>query len=135
MGYNTDVRGTIAIVPPIPWGQIADSPFLPLNARNRDDRDVMFVITEEAVETDDGTLVRRSATGIVSTWEDDCRAYNLIEHVQEVMDAHPDHEFVGRFDCEGAENGDLWRCEIVDRLAVKVKPRIVWPDGSETLVR
>jgi hypothetical protein len=41
------------------------------------------------------------------------------------------HEFTGRLDCAGEETGDLWRLEVHDRQAVKVTPRIVWPDGSE----
>jgi hypothetical protein len=29
MGYATRFNGEITITPPIPWGQIKDSPFLP----------------------------------------------------------------------------------------------------------
>lgn len=71
----------------------------------------------------------------MSTWEDEARGYNIVDHVQEVINAHPDHEFSGRLDCSGEESGDLWRLEVHDRRAVRVQPRIVWPDGSEEPTR
>ena len=32
-------------------------------------------------------------------------------------------------------DGDLWRLEIHGRRAVKIQPRIVWPDGTEETPR
>ena len=130
MGYVTTFNGQIEITPPIPWGQIKESPFLPDNARTYG-KDIKFLIEEAERETDDGILVTRSAVGLVSTWDDDARGYHIVEEVQEAVDAHPSHEFTGRLDCEGEEAGDLWRLEVRDRRAVKVTPRIVWPDGTE----
>ncbi|MFG1846873.1 DUF6205 family protein [Micromonospora carbonacea] len=135
MGYITRFTGEIAITPPIHWGDIKDSPFLPDNARNRDGRDVMFRIAEAERDTLEGTLIARSAVALAPTWEDEMRGYDIVEHVQQVVDAHPGHEFTGRLDCEGEEAGDLWRLEVHDRRAVKVTPRIVWPDGSEVKPR
>ena len=63
------------------------------------------------------------------------RGYDSVDHVQQYSDENPDHAVSGRFDCEGEETGDLWRLEIHDGQAVKVKPRIVWPDGTETQVQ
>ena len=132
MGYVTHFTGEIAITPPIPWGDIKTSPFMPENARgNRNGKDVMFRIEQVERDTPEGTLIARSAVALVSTWEDDARGYNIVDHVQEAVDAHPGHEFTGRLDCEGEEAGDLWRLEVHGRRAVKVTPRIVWPDGSE----
>jgi hypothetical protein len=132
MGYRTDFTGEIAIVPPLPWGQIQDSPFLPDRATGRHTaRDLKFRILEEAVDTDEGRLYRRTAVALVSTWDDDPRGYDIVEHLQEAIDAYPDREFTGRLDCAGEESGDLWRLEVHGRVAVRVEPRIVWPDGSE----
>jgi|SRR5579859_805956 len=132
MGYRTNFNGEIAIVPPIPWGQIQGSPFLPDKARDhRAGRDLKFRILEEAVDTAEGRLYRRSAVALVSTWDDDARGYSIVEHLQEAVNAYPAHEFIGRLDCEGEEAGDLWRLEVHDRVATKVTPRIVWPDGSD----
>lgn len=137
MGYTTYFTGEITITPPIPWGRLTGSPFLPDNARNyggRDSdgpRDLMFRIEEQTTETDEGILTRRSAAALVTTWEDEMKGYDIVEHLQEVIDAFPDHEFTGRLDCAGEESPDIWRLEIHDRRAVKVRPRIVWPDGEE----
>jgi hypothetical protein len=130
MGYVTRFTGEIAITPPIPWGQIQDSPFLPDDAQDRYGRDLMFRITEEAVDTAEGRLYRRSAVALMSTWEDDARGYDIVEHLQEAVNTYPDHQFTGRIDCAGEETGDLWRLEVHDRIAVRVNPRIVWPDGE-----
>lgn len=130
MGYVTSFRGEIAITPPIQWGQIKNSPFLPDNAKSND-KDVMFHVEQVERETDDGTLSVRSAVGLVTTWEDGARGYNIVAHVQEAINSYPGHEFTGRLNCYGEESGDLWRLEVHGRRAVKVEPRIVWPDGSE----
>lgn len=135
MGYVTNFSGEIRIEPPIPWGQIKDSPFLPDNARERNGRDLMFVVSEVQRDTDEGTVIARSAVALVSTWEDEARGYDIVEHLQEVVTAYPGHEFVGRLDCEGERAGDLWRLEVHDRRAVKVTPRIIWPDGIEETPR
>jgi hypothetical protein len=128
----TRFEGEIRIEPPIPWGQIKDSPFLPDQAREYGDgRDLKFLLSEVHRDTDEGTVIARSAVALVSTWDHEARGYNIVAHLQEVVDAYPGHEFVGRLDCAGENTGDLWRLEVHDRRAVKVTPRIVWPDGTE----
>lgn len=131
MGYVTQFNGEISIHPPIPWAQIKDSPFLPEAARNNRGKDIMFRVEQFERETPDGTLTVRTAVALVSTWEDEARGYSIVEHVQEAVNAYPGHKFTGRLDCAGEETGDLWRLEVHGRQAVKVTPRIVWPDGSE----
>ncbi len=59
---------------------------------------------------------------------DGYRADSLLDEVQVAIDAFPGHDWSGRLDCEGEQNGDMWRVVIRDGRAVKVKPRIVWPD-------
>jgi hypothetical protein len=128
MGYTTNFQGEITITPPISWGDIKDSPFLPDRAKNRTNRDLMFRIIETPTETAEGTLIRREAVAMVSTWTDEARGTDIVKHLQEVVDAYPDHAFTGRLDCEGEDAGDLWRLEVHNRTAVKVQPRIIWPD-------
>lgn len=122
MGYNTSVDGEIRINPPLTWREFKDSPFAGTG------KDVTFRVEEETVTTEDGPLIRRSAVALVPTWEDSYKAYHLVEHVQEVINAFPGHTFTGRLECEGEENTDLWRVVVRDGRAVKVTPRIVWPD-------
>lgn len=132
MGYTTRFHGQIDIEPPIPWGQIRDCPFLPEISRGYGSgRDLMFVVEETERDTDDGTVIVRSAVAVVSTWEDEARGYHMVEHLQELVDTFPEHDFVGRLDCEGADPGDLWRLTVKDGRAVRVDPRIVWPDDEE----
>lgn len=122
MGYNTSVDGEIRIEPPLTWREFKDSEF------TGHDKDVTFRVEEETVTTDDGPLIRKTAVALVPTWEDAYKAYNLVEHVQQAIDAFPGHTFTGRLECEGEENTDIWRVVIRDGRAVRVKPRIVWPD-------
>jgi hypothetical protein len=122
MGYNTSVDGEIRIEPPLAWREFKDSPFA------GHDKDVTFSVEEETVATDDGPLIRKTAVALVPTWEDSYKAYHLVEHVQEAIDAFPDRTFTGRLECEGEENTDIWRVVVRGRRAVKVTPRIVWPD-------
>jgi hypothetical protein len=130
MGYNTDARGQICIDPPIPWGEIKDSPFLPENARARaTERDIMFCIDSEEVETAEGTLTRRTAVAMEQSWGDDSRNYNIVAHLQEALDLYgKDHTFTGRFDMEGADSGDIWRVCIRGGKAVRVDPIVTWPE-------
>ena len=122
MGYNTSVTGEIRIEPPLAWREFKDSPFAGR------DMDVKLRIDEETVDTDDGPLIRKTASAIVPAWEDSYKAYKLIDHVQQAIDAFPGHTFTGRLECEGEENTDIWRVVIRDGRAVRIEPRIVWPD-------
>ena len=127
MGYNTSVSGEIRIEPPLTWREFKDSPFTGNN------KDVTLHVEADTVDTDDGPLMRKTATALVPTWEDSYKAYNLVEHVQEAIDAFPGHTFTGRLDCEGEDNIDLWRVVVRNGRAVKVTPRIVWPDEDGEL--
>jgi hypothetical protein len=133
MSYYTSVRGVIEILPPINWGVIAESPFLPDRARTND-KPVKFRIAEESVTTDEGTLIRRSATALVPVQEDPYGARDIVAEVQSILDEFGSvngREFSGRFDCSGENDFDLWRLEVHGNRAVEVRPRILWPDGSE----
>ncbi len=131
MGYTTRFTGEIAITPPIPWTSIKDSPFMSQAATSRPGKDVKFRIEASERETPDGTLHVRRAVALVSTWEDGARGYNIIEHVQEAIDAFPEHTFSGRIDAEGEQTGDLWRLKVIDGRATTFEPVAVWPEASE----
>jgi hypothetical protein len=127
MGYNTSYKGAIQIEPPLTWAEIKDSPYLPDAAWNKG-LDVKLNVVEEIVDTDEGTLTRRSADAIVPVTEDSYKGYDIVQTVQKLIDAHPGHEFTGRFDCEGDDSGDVWRLVVKNGRAVKVKAQIVWPE-------
>jgi hypothetical protein len=125
MSYITHVAGEFTITPPLTWPEFHDSPFASDDWR---DTDLVLRVDEEQVNTDDGLLIRRTASALVMREIDEYNARNLIQQVQAAIDAFPGHTFTGRLDCEGEENTDIWRVVVRDGRAVKVEPRIVWPD-------
>lgn len=131
MSYTTHVTGEFTITPPLSWPEFKDSRFAPDNAKSNRDPDLLLVVTEENVDTPEGPLLRRTATALAMREIDEYNSRDLLAQVQEAVDAFPGHEWSGRLDCEGEESADLWRVVIRDGRAVKVEPRIVWPDDAE----
>jgi hypothetical protein len=127
MGYTTHVTGEFAITPPLTWNEFKDSPFASDDWR---DSDLKLRIDEQTVNTDDGPLLRRTASALVMREIDEYNSRGLMAQVQKAADSFPGHTFTGRLECEGEENTDLWRVVIRDGRAVKVEPRIVWPDDE-----
>ncbi|MFC8515532.1 DUF6205 family protein [Streptomyces sp. NPDC057257] len=130
MGYITHVRGEFVIEPPLTWNEIKASPFEPVGRGKYGivELDLGLRVEEASVDTDEGTLVRRTGTALVMREIDEYRARGLVEQVQRCIDLFPGHTFTGRLECEGEENTDIWRVVIREGRAVKVEPRIVWPD-------
>jgi Family of unknown function (DUF6205) len=132
MSNPTHITGRITITPPLPWKQVKDSPYLKANARaQRLWPDALLEVVEATVQTDDGELTRREAVAIIPDEGAETSARTLISDVQAIIDANPEHEFTGRFNCEGEENSDIWRAVIRDRRVARVNAMIVWPEGSE----
>lgn len=132
MGYYTTVEGEITITPPLAWNEFRNSPFNSASLDTFDGmKNIKLRINEESVETDEGQLIRRSATALVAAWGDSSKYYYLVEHVQEAIDAFPGHSFTGRLDCTGEEPGDIWRVIIRNGRATKVQPQLIWPADAE----
>lgn len=126
MGYYTRHEGEITITPPLPWRDIKDSPFVDANQA---DKHCKLRLVEETVETDDGTLTRKQAVAVTCTWTGQTKAYRIEEHLQELIDLHgKDRTFSGYIEAEGEDAGDLWRLAVVGGRAVRIEPRIVWPE-------
>lgn len=132
MGYTTHVRGEFTIDPPLTWSEFKDSPFSPYPPAGDDRIELVLRVDEETIETDDGPLLRRTASALVMSEIDEYRAHGLLDVVQRAVDSFPGHTFTGRLECEGEENTDMWRVVIRNGRAVKVEPRIVWPDEDGT---
>lgn len=130
MGYTTHVTGEFAIEPPLAYSEFKDSKFAPDNAENSYTPSLILRVSEEAVETEEGPLLKQTATALVMREIDEYRERGLVDEVQTAIDSFPGHVFTGRLDCEGDENADIWRVAIRDGRAVKVEPRILWPDES-----
>lgn len=128
MGYHTYVTGEFEITPPLTWQEFKDSEFAPHNIENTWEPDLALRVVEEEADTEDGPLLRRTATALYMREIDEYRERGLVETVQRAIDSFPGHTFTGRLECEGEENTDLWRVVIRDGRAVRIEPRIVWPD-------
>jgi hypothetical protein len=128
MGYTTHVVGEFVITPPLTWAEFKDSRFAPHNIDDAWEPSLILRVDEDTVDTDEGPLLRRTATALAMREISEYRAHGLVDEVQSAIDAFPGHTFTGRLDCEGEEDTDIWRVVIRDSRAVKVKARIVWPD-------
>jgi hypothetical protein len=131
VGYDSSMFGGLHVDPPLSWSEFKDSPYYPVSAARAGGKSVCLVETSETVETDDGPLERRQAAEVVFAWTYPVKLYDLLDHIQALVDAHPGHEFTGMFHGEGADFGDIWRVYVnADRKVVRELPLITWPDGS-----
>lgn len=133
MSYTTHVRGEFAINPPLAWSEFNESKFTPDNVEKNHTPSLILRVNEERVDTEDGVFFRRTATALVMREIDEYRERGLVDEVQSAIDSFPGHTFTGRLECEGEENTDIWRVVVRDGQAVRIEPRIVWPDedGNE----
>ena len=128
MGYYTQVTGEIAIAPPIKWGDINGSPFLPDSGEWTD---VVLRVAEDSIDTDEGTLTRRSCAAIEPATDDGYKAYGIQVDLQTLLNAiGPGHEYSGYLEGLGEDNEDIWRLYVRDGKAIKVKVQLVWPEGT-----
>jgi hypothetical protein len=133
MGYSTRYTGQIDITPPIPVEDVIDSGFASgTGVFGGLDKDIALKVSEVPVEGTPGAY-RRLAVALIPLIEGGYSGYHIVEHVQEVIDRWGEgRTFTGRLDCAGDESGDLWRLAVVDGRAVRIEPRIVWPDDEPT---
>jgi uncharacterized protein DUF6205 len=131
MGYEINVAGEILIEPPIVADEVYAAGLIGPGCFG--DKDIAVRAVETPVDRVPGAYMRLAVAivPVMSTYT----AYHLVEHLQEVVDRWEDRTFTGRLDCSDPHTGALWRIEIHDRRVVKVTPRIVWPDGTEQVVR
>ena len=127
MGYYTHVTGRITIEPPLPWGQITGSRYLPEKLGGEFSGGINLAVIETTHETDEGTLTKRSAVAI-EPYEDSFKAYTTEEELQALVKEFGEgRRFSGHLYGEGEEQGDMWKLEVVDGEVVKVTPTVTWP--------
>ena len=128
MGYNSTFTGEIRIDPPLKWAEFSGSEFLDKYGT------VHLVVTEETVSTDDGTLMRRTATHL-APYGGQMKGYDLETRVKKAIALYgkSGHVFNGTIEVEGEDGGDLWRLEVVDNQVSKVRAFIVWPEEMAAL--
>jgi len=111
MAYDNYVRGTITITPPIPFGECEESSFA-------EGRHNIFLHTDSS----GGTELRPD--------EDECRYYDLEDHLTEFIGKYPNHTYGGYLVRSGEEQGDVERYTIKDGRVITEKARLIWPDNS-----
>lgn len=122
VSYYTKVEGVIQIAPAIPWSQFRD-----LESTLTD---ATFVMNVENIETDDGTLTRKSAVGVRAKDPDDqVSRYNLENELQIIAERfggeHEFSEYLEETSCE--HDGQVWRYYVRGVKLIKVVPAIIWP--------
>lgn len=128
MSYDIRFSGEIRIDPPIPADEVLSAGFI--EPGRYGDRDVAVKVAEVPVDDTPGAY-RRLVVAIVPSMSS-YTAYDAVEHVQEIVSRWGEgRTFTGRLEGAGEEAGDLFRIEIQAGVAVEVRPRIVWPDGTE----
>lgn len=131
MGYTSSLRGELTIEPPLRWAEYKDSPWAGRARAQANHKGLCLVETTETVVTDDGPLERHMAVRVEGAWATPEKLYDIVEELQELVDAHPDHEFTGELRGEGNDFGDIWLLRVnADRKVERVLPTITWPDGS-----
>ncbi len=131
MGYESTLYGEIAIVPPLRWAQIQNHPHYGRQRAQSHHLCVYLVGREDVVETDDGPLTKRTAYAIAFAWDRAVKIYEVVDEVQRLVDAFPDHEFRGEFRGVGTDFGDIWLLRVdTDRKVQRILPVITWPDGT-----
>jgi hypothetical protein len=108
MGYDTRHTGEIRIEPPIPYDELAGSPFL-VEPRQVPERDLKLRVEEWPVRVNEETLYRRAAVAVMPISDSPYKGYEIEDHLRELVGAFPNHRFLGRLECHGAEAGDFWR--------------------------
>lgn len=137
MSYYSRLNGSLTIAPPLRWGEYKDSPHLGDRAAANH---LCLKLTDHTVreETEDGVMERRFADQVSYAFD---RAENhvgdCLDELQALVDSHPEHQFLGEFEGEGNDFGDLWRLRVSPdtRKVERILPRITWPDGTETTNR
>lgn len=140
MSRIDEVSGYIAIDPPIPYSQFRGTPYASDGHWETERRRVVWLdVREEAVETDEGPLLRKIAHGIRVTRFDEVRADSLLEEVRDIYKSFPvtedgqPYSFKGVIQVIGEQPGDIWRVIVGPAGVDWERVNITWPDGSRFL--
>lgn len=134
MGYYSVVTGQWTIEPRIRWSKIKDSRFLPENAKTRGiDLSFCYVMVNEEVETEQGTLLRKEAVGIMCTENDAFKAYQIEDDLRNIFKEITSlgSAAYGGFVRVGENQGDVERFKATGQALFVEQAKLVWPDGTE----
>lgn len=130
MGYGQQASGTITIVPPLTAAELRRHPEFnedPDRHRSLRRQEVILVIQREFTPTELGEIcvISASELALVSPEEPFSR-YNLVDQMQEIVTAYPNHAWAGHIILTG-EDGDQTALIVEGRTVKEISPKIVWP--------
>lgn len=125
MSYRTKVSGEIKFEPAIA-GPIAATTLGPVQFDGA--RRPVYGLHAKL-----GEQVMPVAKAIVSSgreWRDEEELLEHLDALLSIVNLYNDGEdtITGYLECQGEEAGDLWRVYVRNGQAVRVDPKIVWPD-------
>lgn len=125
MGYASTAEGQIKITPPLNHQELKGLPDL----GGQFEAEVELIIEESEVETENGTLISRTAEVIRPADEDEGqKRYDTDQQLGKIVNAYPRHLFNGYFEFLG-EDGERWRTVIKDSvITTNVQPELRWPE-------
>jgi Family of unknown function (DUF6205) len=128
MGYYTQIEGDFAIIPPLTRKELRNAGYDDHGKHASGWRTLKPRVESTQTETDYGYQIEYTCNQIVPADTERFKAYGVLNHMQEIIDAFPGHEFTGLLECTGEDPGDLWRVYVKNGKAIKVTPEIVWPE-------
>jgi hypothetical protein len=126
MGYYTTMTGEFRIEPPLIWNQIKDGRF----TDSREPYEFHIKVVEEEIDTPTGTLTKRTGVAVLPN-EQGIKAYEANIVLQDIVNAFPEHKFIGHIQGEGENNTDMWRLYVRSGKVIQHEVECVWPDPPD----
>lgn len=137
MSYETSVEGYLTITPPLNGREIREFDDMMPTIGRWDQMALRLDIVNDEVETDEGTLTKRTAEHVYPWKEDSFRASDFAQHVRQVVDHFGvTHDFNGEFEGHGEDFDDIWRIYVWrdgggKHRVTKIKAVITWPTREQ----
>jgi hypothetical protein len=145
MGYYTRVDGEITIAP---WLTQSEMELAGLAPREYYPKDRWIVVTSRYYRDDpleiavrvevnelivpEGKFTTVTGVALIQSWDDASKAYYIEEDLRTMVNTFPEHSFTGELRMQGEDNLDIWKLAIHNEHDVIVlRPKLVWPDGTE----
>lgn len=133
MGSFANISGRIAINPPIPWREFADSPYYRAFRDRNYPYSLLLDVVEAIDDTDEGVLIRREAVAVIPFDGDELRGDDIGPILDAIEHTHGrGRTFTGRIDVwwPDYEFSSL-RFKVGPGGAHQYAPQVVWPPESD----
>lgn len=140
MGYYSRASGKLQLDPPITYKELVDAGYdvdnppyghneLPLKDGWQE---LYFYLRRDVRVKDEGRLEVITTSEVLPTDESQ-KMYGIYDSVKRlVSDFGGTHRITGAITIYGEEEGDISRIRIVDNEVIDERPKLLWPDGTES---